>query len=674
MRKLASLGMLMLTAVLSACGGGGEENAFANPLTAGGGGGGGSAATPAALTVVTSAPTIPSDGSATAIITAFVRDANNALIPDVTVTFQPTSGGVAPASARSDASGQATTTLTTAGDPTLRTITVTARAGSLTASVPVQVVPAASSSVVRMGSGSGTSFVQGALQIATTSLSAGGTTSVSAFLVNADGSLYSQSVTVTFNSPCVAAGTAAIQPAASATTISGVATVTYAARGCSGSDTITASAIVGGQTLSATGTVTVAAATVGSIAFVSATPTNIALAGTGDASRPESSTVVFEVRDSTGGPVPNANVAFTLNTAVGGISITPTSAISDAQGRVQTVVSAGTVATSVNVTATVTSITPNISTQSSQLTVTTGIPTAGSFSLSAQCFNIEGLGFDGVTTSITARLGDRFQNPVPNGTAVTFTAEGGNIQSQCTTTTTATEGGVCSVNLRSSEPRPANGRVTVLAKAIGEESFVDSNGNGAFNNGETFTDLPEPFRDDNENGSYDVGEDFFDFNNNQTRDPPDGLFNGVLCNDTTGRCGGPSTRSTGIGRSLVVIFSGSTPQLSRTDGTPLPATIAVGGTNSATSLTVWVRDVNGNPMPAGTTVALTATGAGLGVASPSSYSVPCAAIGINQQVSGVTVFPFTITSGTQTGQGVLTLTITTPRGLVTTRQISATVP
>jgi hypothetical protein len=670
MRKLASLGMLLLTAVLAGCGGG-EDNAFGNPATGGGPGG---TPTPASLTVVTSAPTIPSDGSATASITAFVRDASNALIPNVTVTFEASSGGVAPATARSDASGEARTTLSTAGDPALRTITVTARAGGLTNFVNVQVVPSASSNIVRMGSGSGAGFVQGVLQIATPSLAAGGTTSVSANLVNADGSLYTQPVTVTFNSPCVAAGTAQIQPAATATTSSGLVTVTYAARGCSGPDTITASATVGGQSLSATGTVTVAPAAVGSIAFVSATPTNIALSGTGDARRPESSTVVFEVRDSTGGPVPNAAVSFTLNTSVGGISITPTSAVSDAQGRVQTVVSAGTVATSVNVTATVTSVTPNISTQSSQLTVTTGIPTAGSFSLSAQCFNIEGRDFDGVTTAITARLGDRFQNPVPDGTAVTFTAEGGNVQSQCTTTTTATEGGVCTVNLRSSEPRPPNGRITVLAKAIGEESFVDANGNGAFDNGETFTDQAEPFRDDNEDGAYQVGEDFFDFNNNQTRDGPDGLFNGVLCNDTTGRCGGPATRSAGIGRSLVVIFSGSTPLLSRPDGTPLPATFAVGGTNSAANLTVWVRDINGNPMPSGTTVTLAASGAGLGIANPSSYTVPCSNIASGALAGGVTIFPFTVTSGTSVGQGVLTLTITTPRGLVTTQQISATVP
>jgi hypothetical protein len=339
---------------------------------------------------------------------------------------------------------------------------------------------------------------------------------------------------------------------------------------------------------------------------------------------------------------------------------------------VQTVVSAGTVATSVNVTATVTSVTPNISTQSSQLTVTTGIPTANSFSLAVQCFNIEGWDYDGTTTAVTARLGDRFQNPVPDGTAVTFTSEGGNIQSQCTTQTTATEGGVCSVNIRSSEPRPANGRVTVLAKAIGEESFTDANGNGAFDNGETFVDLPEPFRDDNENDTYDVGEDFFDFNNDQNRTAADGLFNGVLCNDTTGRCGASSTRSTGIGRNAIVVFSGSFPVVTQPGNVALPTSFPIGALNSARGISFYVRDARGNVMPAGTTVRLQASGASLGVASPSSFTVGCSTT--NGEVSGTTVFPFTVTSGSTAGSGVLTLTITTPRNNVTTVQIPASVP
>ena len=312
---------------------------------------------------------------------------------------------------------------------------------------------------VELGTGTGAGFQAGAIGISNASLSAGGSTSLSVSLQQADGTLYTTSSTVTFNSPCVAQGLARINPAGDTVTTTGIATVTYVASGCSGTDLITATAVLNGVTRTATGTVTVAQAAIGTIAFVSATPTNIALKGTGDPSRPEASTVVFKVLDAAGGPRAGANVTFALNTSVGGISLTPATAtaVSDAQGLVQIVVNAGTVSTSVKVTATVTSVTPNISTQSSQLTVTTGIPTAASFSLAVACQNVEGLDLDGITTAVTARLADRFGNPVPDGTAVTVTAEGGAIQAQCTTATTPTESGVCSVNWRSSNPRPPSG-------------------------------------------------------------------------------------------------------------------------------------------------------------------------------------------------------------------------
>ncbi|MGH8231466.1 MAG: Ig-like domain-containing protein, partial [Steroidobacteraceae bacterium] len=90
--------------------------------------------------MVTSQPQIPSNGSADATITAFVRDANNQFISGVPVLFKSSSGGLAVTTATTDAGGQATATLDTAGDPTNRTITVTAVAGAQTATVAVGVV------------------------------------------------------------------------------------------------------------------------------------------------------------------------------------------------------------------------------------------------------------------------------------------------------------------------------------------------------------------------------------------------------------------------------------------------------------------------------------------------------------------------------------------------------
>lgn len=683
MRNFKWLAVLAALA-LSACGGGSScSTSFANSCgssgSGGSGGGGGGTTSSASVTAVTDLGTIPADGSASATITAFVRDAKNNLLSGVPVTFTASSGGISGSPATTDSTGSAKATLITAGDPTLRTITVTAAAGSLTAKVSVQVVASTNSTTIQMGNGAGASFVPGAIGISNANVSAGGSTSLTVSLVQSDGSLYSGSATIGFNSNCVAAGKAEIQSngtkVSSVDITNGIATVTYVAKGCSGSDVITATSTVNSSPLSASGTVTVAAASVGSISFVSATPTNIALKGTGDASRPESATVVFKVLDSSGGAVSGTWVDFSLNTTVGGITMTPpptapatfSRAQSDANGNVQIVVNAGTVATSVKVTAVVEN--SSISTQSSQLTVTTGIATARNFSLAVGCFNIEGWNTDGTQTSVTARLSDRFQNPVPDGTAVTFHSEGGKIGAQCTTTTTATESGVCSVNFTSQAVRPTDGRISILAMAIGEESFVDANGNGAFDPGETLYDTSEAYEDDNEDSSYTVGEFFYDFNNNGTRDAPDGMFNGVLCNDPA-RCGGP--KSAGIGATNLIILSGSTPQITYSSGAAVPGTDTI-PVNGAKQYVFWVRDVNGNPMPGGTTVALSGSGAGLTVAQPSSFTLPCTAAPAGSQFPGITTFPFTVTTTATPGTGVLTLTVTTPKGVVTIAQIAVTV-
>ena len=650
MRKFFSRAFVLAGMLaLAACGGGSDK--FTTPGAGGTAPGGANNA--AVITVTSSVPSIPSSGGTSADITAMVRDASNNLISNVPVTFTASSGGIAVTQATTDTSGQAKATLVTAGDSTLRTITITAAAGGgLTATVAVQVVAGGggSTATAQMGSGTGAAFQPGSIAVATPSLSAGGSTSLQVVLQQTDGTLYSQPATISFSSTCAAQGLANVgQPV---TTSTGIASATYAATGCSGTDVITATTTAGGQALSATGSVTVAAAAIGSIVYISATPTNIALKGTGDAGRPESSTLIFKVLDATGGPRAGADVTFSLNTSVGGITLGPLTAKSGTDGGVQTVVQAGTVATSVRITATVTSVTPNIATQSSQLTVTTGIPDADSFSLAVQCPNVEALNTDGVTVPVTARLADRFNNGVPNGTAVTFTTEGGTIQSQCTTATTTTESGVCTVNWTSSNPRPVDGRSSLLATAIGEESFVDANGNGTFDNGESFTDLGEPFLDNNENGLFDANEPIYDFNNNSTRDGPDGKFNGVLCLDTSGRCG--TQKTAGIGAHNVIIMSGSSPVTVPAAGSTLAP--GVGVPPSTRTYFITFQDANGNPLPAKTNITSTIAGTGFSLGTPSSFTVPC--------TTGPTAYPFTISTAAGATSGTLTVTVTTPAGLI----------
>jgi hypothetical protein len=506
--------------------------------------------------------------------------------------------------------------------------------------------------VVSMGSGIPPSFTAGTIAIAVPDLSAGGGTSLTVSLATSEGTLYLEDTTITFSSACIAQSLATA-PAVSTST--GVATTTYSATGCSGADVITASATVVGGIVSATGTVTVAASVVGSIQFISATPQKIGLQGTGGLGLPETSTVVFKVVDSTGGPVAGADVTFALDTSVGGITNTPSEAISGADGSVQTVVKSGSVATSVRVSATVTGL--GIGTQSSQLVITTGLPDQDSTSLSVTCNNVEAFDIDGTQVDVAVRLSDRYNNPVPDGTAVTFNTEGGRILGSCSTTTVGTESGLCSVTWTSSNPRPADGRSTIMATAIGEESFVDVNGNGIFDNVDTWTDLPEAFRDDNENAAYDPGEFFLDFNQDQQRSPGDGQFNGLLCTGPGSPAGGCSANEKlTVSASNLIIMSGSTAIISDNRG----GLISLSGTDG--TITFTIGDVNDQPMPAGTTISVQAS-SGLTVGNPKSYTVPCTAF------DGPGQYGFSVT-GTVAGQ--LTLTVEVPSGLQTVYFVAVT--
>ena len=114
------------------------------------------------------------------------------------------------------------------------------------------------------------------------------------------------------------------------------------------------------------------------------------------------------------------------------------------------------------------------STVSKVLIVSTGVADQDSISLSAKLLNpygsraVEyeggancnslgtkndafytgGLEADGLCTDVMIKLADRFNNPVPDGTAAILTTEFGRIQGSC-----ITQGGDCSVSWTSQNPR-----------------------------------------------------------------------------------------------------------------------------------------------------------------------------------------------------------------------------
>lgn len=485
-------------------------------------------------------------------------------------------------------------------------------------------------------------------------LSYGGSTSVSVTVKDANGVLYTAlDVDVVFTSTQTALGKATIN--SPVRTVNGVATTTYQALTVAGTDSITAS-ITGSSVTSSLSVNSLAAS---AISFISATPTNIGLKGMGGLGILETSRVTFKVIDTAGQPKANQQVDFTLNTTVGGLSLSSTSASSASDGTVSIFVQAGTIATPVRVTATLRGTIPLIATQSDQLVVSTGVPAQDGFSVAIETLNPEAWNTDGVVDKVTARLSDHFHNPVPDGTAVSFTTSGGSIQPSCTTVA-----GACSVNWISQAPRPLNGRARILAYAVGEEAFLDLNGNGLADAGE-FTDTSEAFRDDNEDGVRNANETFIDFNSDGLFNGPDGKYNGVL----QGAAYAGSPKSKHVFSNSTLLMASSAASVTGTCSTVIPF-------GSSVSCTVTVNDVNGNTMPAGSTVEFklttlipgttvvgtTTTATILAMPTYDKYIFP------NSIASVGVTFPILISEPSLTthAKGLLEIKVTSPGNLVTT--------
>jgi hypothetical protein len=508
-------------------------------------------------------------------------------------------------------------------------------------------------------------------------LSSGGSTQLSLqFQVTKTGAAATDGIAVTFSSKCPA-GTVTIAPA-SVTNSTGSVSATYTnSGGCNlTQDTVTATATGGNGSLTnttATATIALAAAIANSIVFKSATPTNIGLKGTG---QPSTSAVTFEVETAAGGPVAGTTVNFTLSTSIGGIALVNTSAVTGTDGLAVATVQSGTRAASVSVIATAQTASGPISADSNTLTITTGIPDAQTLSISTTpvsgatgCPNVPAGDHDGVIVPVTIRMKDRFSNPVPDGTAVTFSTSGGGIQGQCTTTTTPTESGFCTVNWVSQNPRPAGDpsvpqnpyRARIIAVAVGEKHFTDLNGVGYFQGppetavADPFIDIGDPFRDDNESGAYKLGDVFYDIGGSKTYQPASGKYVGLLC-------GGPSPATLPAlctGNNSTMYVSAQLTIVMSTDGVNLQSAVFAPDNNvnaHPVTLTVVVTDRFGNAPASGTKVELLNAPTGVTIGAPTSFVVGCTI------APGGVQYAFSL--GEQQAQaaksGSITVSVTTP--------------
>ncbi len=299
------------------------------------------------------------------------------------------------------------------------------------------------------------------------------------------------------------------------------------------------------------------------VRFISSTPEVLGVKGSGFN---ESARVTFQVVGSDGEPFPaGLRVTFQILSNVGGASLTPTVRETDENGYVSTNLVSGRIAANVTVRATASQ--NGVAGDSPAIPIVGVRPSWGGFALACDLKNVGAfVEHDGINSLVDqdipcrTKLKDRFGNPVGISTAVSFRSEAGTItaavnsvaqnyggatgsgagQAQATTGDVAAIFNTFGVLPRNVPPmfadvrsvdepvldpnapdvNPRDGFVSIMAFVAGEEWFNDANGNGEYDAGEQFVDLPEPFVDYDDNGRRDEFEPFIDLPGE------DGLYNG----------------------------------------------------------------------------------------------------------------------------------------------------
>jgi len=440
-----------------------------------------------------------------ATVTATLNDSRGAAVRGQVVTFTVVRGLARTniSTALTDAAGKAVVVLSPSGPNAAGADEITASASyagaSLSATQGFQV--------------QATSITLDSFAAVSNPLSAYGQTTLT---LQVSGASVTSPVNVTVTSACVALGKATLSPS-SFTVTGGQVAMQYRDNGCGAVQTSDQlQAVVTATGTSRSLTLNIQAPSESSLAFVQASPESIFLRGSGFT---ESSVVTFEVRDAAGNQLPGKVVELRLQTGAGGVtmegrgveSVEPPSAnpftlTSNALGRVAVRVNSGTQPTPVRVNAKIQGTT--IATVSSNLSVAVGLPSQLNFSFSQGTRNIEGYNIDGTPNTYEIIAADRSGNPVPAGTSINFVTEGGQIES---IKQIVAGNGISRAlaNFVSAEPRPVDGRVTITAYALGEESFIDLNGNNTYDLGEPFQDLGNIFKDRIFDGVYDPTVDEF---------------------------------------------------------------------------------------------------------------------------------------------------------------------
>jgi hypothetical protein len=631
---------------------------------------------------------VTSTQPATLRIQANNGNVNGQPVADLVVNVTTTIGATSPSSGTTltDANGIATIIIESAGITGAGTIQAAADApaGQVTAQLSFEV----GSPGLRLGHFDNGVFQEGQIGVdPDSSLVWQGTAQFTVDIVDENGDRVSSTESVTFSSECILSGSATLDPDGALQTQTGQVTTAYTSVDCENNDEITAS--LAESNAQATASLSIGSVQANRLIFSNADPLTIVLKGTGGTdTRKETSVVSFQVLDAENNPAEGIVVNFSLSTTIGGLSLNQLSDTSDAEGMVETSISAGDISTVVRVIATISDDSgTDLSTVSNLLTVTTGLSDQNSIGLGVEGgFVVEnGMNIDGISRTVTVRMSDKFNNPVIDGTSAVFTTEYGTIDPSCITGVSNGErlggtpqSGECSVMWTSGPPRvptladtqaliqridgpgydcPSHngssgpcpnplppvrgGRSTILVTALGEESFIDRNGNGVMDEDEKdlFTNLPEAWIDHNEDGIYNPAvtackngsnstacisgqeEIFVDFNTNGEYDLNNSpaVYNGLLC-PIEGDGVWCSRSLVNVRASTVITMSNAAAgwgfNLVRQSNSTVTTTI-----NENTDYIVYISDVFNNPPPAESTISVETTGA-CQLVTDNSFTVP----------------------------------------------------
>ena len=458
---------------------------------------------------------------------------------------------------------------------------------------------------------------------------------------------------VLLESDCISTGDASISPANPVSTANGLASAVYKADpDCVGEDQISATLLFGSDKTSevASEVVTVSqAAEDKSINYVSSSVSSLALRGTeGFTDLPEVAFIQFQVVDADGGPLSDEIVELNATSRLGGLTLTVTDPnnisgadyVTDSEGLITVELASGGVATQTRVSAKLAE-TGEVA-FSEVISISTSIPDDDSVTVALSEYSVaEGLSDITRGTTLTVKLADRFNNPVPEGYFVYFTTEYGAIPASCEIQIDDVGQSFCQVEWRVGQPLPDTvsaldlsdvdcpdytsaspdiydpcpsvlgisevSRNTILISVTGEESFVDNDGDGVFSIGDSLiAELGEPFLDANYSGARDLGEEFIDQDGDGIYDldlyPG---FTGIVCDPVAGCDADTITLYRNV---EFVLSAGSEYYISVVDSTPRQLDPSADPVVSGTTYDFYVSDRFNNWPATGSSIQITSTG------------------------------------------------------------------